>query len=202
MCSWSPEEASFLPWATGKLSSLGFSTCPLGVSAGNYIPLNQGFHGHEKSKPWVINTLPQCPGPWATAWLELCPTGFIPGLWPMLMDRAENQADNLAPICSCPRMIGQGFQQGLQHKHNIREAKGPHTAMPAHVPIPSGSTAGKTRLSGMCSHHGHISASAAWESLTPAAKAWLADYWRVHTSKRLSSDVPSFGMQPHAFAVC
>lgn len=49
----------------------------------------------------------------------------------MLVDRAENQVDNLAPICSCPRMIRQGFQQGLQHKHNVREAKGPHTAAPA-----------------------------------------------------------------------
>lgn len=63
----------------------------------------------------------------------------------MLVDRAENQADNLAPICSFPRKIRRGFRGGLQHKRSVGEAKGPHAA---HVRAPHRSMAGVTRLAG------------------------------------------------------
>lgn len=210
MCSWSQEEACSLPWATGKLYSLGFSTYPLGVSAGNCIPLNQGFHGHEKLKPWVINTLPQCLSPWASsrqnhvnkslAWtlshrFYSRPLTYARGQrgkssWQFSSYQLLPQKDQarlsarIATQTQCPWGQGTARNRAGRCASSISEHGREDTAV------------------WMCRHHRHTAASTARESLTPAAKAWLDDYSRVHTSKRLSSNVPSFGTQPHVFAVC
>lgn len=148
MCSWSREQACFSSMRHRETLQSGIQHLTPRGSAGNCIPLNQGFHGHRNLNPEsltpCVSAHEQAAGRtlWPTAWLELCPTGFIPGLWPMLMDRVENQVDNLAPICSCLRKIRQGFQQGLQHKHNVPEAEGP-----CQLPTSSRGTAGSTGLS-------------------------------------------------------
>lgn len=136
----------------------GIQHLPPRGSAGNCIPLNRGFHGHRnlnhESLTPCVSAHEQAAGRtlWPTAWLELCPTGFIPGLWPMLMDRVQIQVDNLAPICSCPREIRQGFQQGLQHKHNVLRPRDP-----ANCQLHLGHSR-EHRAVCMCRHHGHTSA--------------------------------------------
>lgn len=208
MCSWSQEEACSLPWATGKLYSLGFSTSPLGVSAGNCIPLNQGFHGHEKLKPWVINTLPQRLSPWASSQQNHVNNSLVWTLSHRFYSRPLTYARGQRGKSSWQFSSYQLLPQIDQARLSAR------IATQTQCPWGQGTARNRAcRCANSISEHGREehscldvqapwAASTARESLTPAAKAWLADYSRVHTSKRLSSNVPSFGTQPHVFAVC
>lgn len=147
----------------------GIQHLPPQGSAGNCIPVNQGFHGHRnpnhESLTPRVSAHEQAAGRilWPTAWLELCPTGFIPGFWPMLMDRVENQVDNLAPICSCPREIRQGCQQGLQHKHNV----------PANCQLHLGAQQGTRCCPHVQAPRAHFSLSSTRESDTSSLISWL-----------------------------
>lgn len=158
MCSWSQEEACSLPWATGKLSSLGFSTYPLGVTAGNYIPLNQGFPGHEKLKPWVINTLPQCRSPWASSRQKNVNNSVAWTLSHRFYSRpltyARGQSGKSSWQFSSYLFLPQNDQTRLSARIATQTQRpwGQRTThsrtCPAGVPTPSQSTAGKTQLPG------------------------------------------------------
>lgn len=137
---------------------------------------------------------------WPTAWLELCPTGFY----------------------SRPLTYGQSRKSSWQFSSYLHSSQkdqarfSARTATQTQRPWGQETTRNCTcwcansisehgredTAAWMCRHHRSISNPTALESLTPAAKAWLADYSRVHTSKRFSSNVYSFGKQPRIFAVC
>lgn len=148
MCSWSR--------GTGKLSSLGFSTCPLGEYRQLY-PTEPRLPWTQKSKPWVINTL--CLSPWASSRQNPVTNSLAWTLSHRFYSRsltyAHGQSAKSSWQFSSYLLLPQRDQARLSARIATQTQR-PEAEGPCQLPTPSGGTAGNTVC--MCRHHRHTSA--------------------------------------------